>query len=59
MKEKWLIIAQSANFRAYNNLCGLTSIDEICKKYNNQKALQAARLYSISAYCLKRYADSK
>ena len=59
MKEKWLQMAQNANFKAYNNLCGLSGTDEISMKYFNEKSLQAAKFFDIASYCLKRYANSK
>ena len=59
MKAKWLQMAQNANFKAYNNLCRLSSTDDISKKYFDEISLQAAKLFSIASYCLKRYAISK
>lgn len=59
MKAKWLQMAQNANFKAYNNLCGLSATDDISKKYFDEISLQAAKFFSIASYCLKRYAISK
>ena len=55
----WIEMANTAAFRANNNMEGINCDNEICLKYSNGKANLASKYYEIAAYCLIRFNKCK
>ena len=56
-KNFWIEMANTAAFKANNNLSGLSCENRL--RYSNCIANQASRFYEIAAYCLIRFNKAK